>query len=123
MIRHLHLTISATIIIPVGLMYGLNPSSVLLQVFGFEVQDLELKNIFRATMGLYLAFGAYWLFGAYKKSYWRGATISNVLFMGGLAVGRLVSTAIDGVSEQFIVGLLAELLLMYWGLRNLKKAG
>lgn len=115
-----HLGISAFIVISVSFVYGGNPSEFLPEVFGFEVYNLELKNIFRAIMGLYIAFGCYWLFGISKASHWRSATISNVLFMGGLAFGRLISTLFDGVSPQFTVGLILETLMMLWGINNLK---
>ncbi|MEL6669661.1 MAG: DUF4345 domain-containing protein [Bacteroidota bacterium] len=123
MIKNPHLLISAIIILPVGLMYGVDPNSILPRVFGFEVNDLELKNIFRANMGLYFAMGGYWMLGAFKKQHWRSATMTNVLFMGGLAAGRLVSLIVDGVSEQYLWGMLAEVGLMVWGIYNLKNEG
>lgn len=100
--------------------YGANPSVILLQIFGFEVQDLELKNIFRAVMGLYLAFGGYWVYGIFKPSHWNTATLVNILFMGGLGAGRLVSTIIDGWSLQYGAGMIAEVIMMAWGIYNLK---
>jgi hypothetical protein len=46
----------------------------------------------------------------------------NIVFMGGLAAGRLLSLVVDGVpSLYFLAGLLVELLFAFWGLRNLKK--
>ncbi|WP_238474552.1 DUF4345 domain-containing protein [Maribacter algarum] len=72
-------------------------------------------------MGLYIAFGIYWIIAIRNRKYWRGATISNILFMGGLAFGRLVSTIIDGVSFQYTIGMLLEGLFLIWGLHNLKK--
>lgn len=117
--KRLHLLVSASIVIVVGLIYGLNPSKILPLVFGFEVEDLELKNIFRAIMGLYLAFAIYWILGAFKADYWKRATILNVLFMGGLAFGRIISTIFDGFSEQFFKGLILELIFLIWGIFNL----
>ena len=67
-------------------------------IFGFEVENLELKNIFRAIMGLYLAIGTYWIIGIVKPKHWQIATITNVLFMSGLAFGRILSTFLDGYS-------------------------
>ncbi len=120
-IKNAHLIFSVLIVLPVGLLYGLNPSKILPQVFGFEVQDLELKNIFRATMGLYLALSTYWIIGILKQKHWQTATLINVLFMGGLAFGRIISTIFDGYSWQFTIGLLLELLFLFWGIHNLKK--
>lgn len=118
--KKIHLVISAFVVISVSFVYGGNPSVFLPYVFGFEVASIDLKNILRAIMGLYIAFGCYWLYGLLKTAYWRGAVISNILFMGGLAFGRIVSTLIDGISPQFIVGLILELTFMLWGFYLLK---
>ena len=115
-----HLGLSAVIVIIVGIIYGSNPSKILPLVFDFEVESLELKNIFRATMGLYLALGTYWIIGIINANHWRTATLINVLFMGGLAFGRLLSTFVDGVSQQYVIGLILELIFMLWGIYNLK---
>ncbi|MEM1328594.1 MAG: DUF4345 domain-containing protein [Bacteroidota bacterium] len=120
-IKNLHLLSSAIIIITVGLIYGLHPSLILPRLFDFEVENTHLKNIFRAIMGLYLAMGGLWLMGIKKSEFWRAVTLTNVVFVGGLAFGRIVSTIFDGFSLQFTIGLVAELLLMIWGIYNLKK--
>lgn len=101
-------------------MYGANPGKLLPLIFDFRVENLELKNIFRAVMGLYLAFGAYWFLGARQPVYWRSATVSNILFMGGLGAGRGISLLLDGVSPQYTLGMILELLMMGWGIYNLK---
>lgn len=119
-LKKLHLGISAFIVISVSFVYGGNPSSFLPYVFGFEVESIDLKNILRAIMGLYIAFGCYWIYGLVKPKYWRSATISNVLFMGGLAAGRIISTIIDGISDQLMVGLILEGIFMLWGIFLLK---
>lgn len=116
----MHLGLSAFIVISVSFVYGGNPSSFLPYVFGFEVEALDLKNILRAIMGLYIAFGGYWILGILKPEHWYGATISNVLFMAGLAFGRLISTLFDGVSLQFMVALILEVIFMLWGIYLLK---
>jgi len=103
-----------------ALVYGANPGKLLPLIFDFQVENLELKNIFRAVMGLYLAFGAYWFLGVRQPVYWRSATISNILFMGGLGAGRLISLLLDGVSPQYTLGMILELLMMGWGIYNLK---
>lgn len=118
--KHLHLGISAIIVFGVALIYGLNPSSILPLFFDFEVENLELKNIFRAVMGLYIAFALYWVIGIRQPTHWRSATLSNVIFMGGLAFGRAISTVIDGISTQYTIGMLLELFVMIWGIYNLK---
>jgi hypothetical protein len=50
------------------------------------------------------------------------ATISNVLFMIGLALGRIVGLIMDGIpSISFSIGLGLELILALWGIKNLSK--
>ncbi|MFD0861472.1 DUF4345 domain-containing protein [Sungkyunkwania multivorans] len=119
--KNLHLGISAAIVLGVSLIYGANPNKILPMFFEFRVDNLELKNIFRAVMGLYIGFAVYWIIGIRRSEYWRSATISNVIFMGGLAFGRLLSTIVDGVSTQYTIGLILEFIMMFWGLYNLKE--
>ncbi len=116
----LHLGISAIVVIGAGLVYGVNPEKIIPYLFNFEVENLELKNIFRAVMGLYLAFAFYWLFGIFKLSHRRNAILSNVIFMAGLAFGRIISTFFDGISVPYSTGLLLEVLVMIWGIYNLQ---
>lgn len=119
-VKNLQLGVSACIIILVGLLYGLNPGKIILLVFDFPVEHLELKNMYRAIMGLYLGFACYWIIGIIKPSHWKSATISNIIFMGGLAFGRILSSILDGFSYQYGIGLLLELTLMFWGIYKLK---
>ncbi|MFS4491445.1 DUF4345 domain-containing protein [Maribacter sp. 2308TA10-17] len=123
LIKNLQLGISAAVVFIASFVYGGNPSKFLPYIFGFEVQDLELKNIFRAIMGLYIAFGIYWIIGIQNPKHWQGATISNIIFMGGLTIGRLVSTILDGVSIQYSIGMILEALFFLWGYYNLRKYG
>ncbi|CAM1372362.1 DUF4345 domain-containing protein [Tenacibaculum xiamenense] len=118
--KNAHLFVSAVIVLAAALVYGLNPEKILPMFFEFKVEVLELKNIFRAVMGLYLAFAGYWFYGIFNSDHWKYSTITNVLFMGGLAFGRLISTIFDGVSLQYSLGLIGELILLLWGIYNLK---
>lgn len=72
-------------------------------------------------MGIYLGIGVYWLIGAFKPRFWHGATLCNVLFMGGISFGRIISILFDGVSLPFTTALILELLCFGWGLYNLNK--
>lgn len=119
--KNLHLTLSAIIVISVAFVYGANPSVILPYFFDFTVENLELKNIFRAIMGMYLAFGIFWIYAVKNESYWKMATISNILFMGGLATGRFISLMLDGWSDQYGIGMMLEFLMLFWGIYNLKK--
>ncbi|MEM8764847.1 MAG: DUF4345 domain-containing protein [Bacteroidota bacterium] len=117
----LHLGISALVVIFAAIVYGGAPKTLLPIFFDFRLENLELKNIFRAIMGLYIAFACYWLWALKQPKYWKGATLSNILFMGGLALGRLLSLIIDGVSVQYTIGMLLEFFMMVWGIYNLKR--
>lgn len=119
--KKLHLGLSSTVIIIVGLIYGINPSKILPLLFDFNVDSLDLKNVFRANMGLYLGMGIYWIVGITNSNYWRSATLTNVIFMAGLAIGRIISLIVDGVSKDFTIGLALEVFFMIWGIYNLKK--
>lgn len=120
--KNLHLLLSVIIITPVALVYGLQPSVILPELFDFKVTTINLANIFRALMGLYISMSCFWAIAIIKPKFWITATITNILFMGGLATGRLVSLVVDGTpSIYFLIGLILELALTFWGLRNLKK--
>lgn len=121
--KNLQLALSAFVVISVSFVYGGNPGVFMPYVFGFEVVDMDLKNILRAVMGLYLAMGGFWVYALVHQKYWKTASLINILFMGGLAFGRLISSIFDGVSPQFLVGLLLEFIFMLWGIYNLKTFG
>jgi hypothetical protein len=119
--KNLNLLLSGIIVIIAGCVYGGHPSYLMPLILDFQVEVLELKNLLRAVMGIYLGIGVFWLMGAYKAKLWYAATLSNVLFMGGISFGRIVSTIVDGVSVQFTPALILELLFFGWGLYNLRK--
>jgi len=110
--QNVHLLLSSVIVIAAALVYGLSPSTVLPQLFDFQVQTPDLSNVFRAIMGLYLAFALFWIVGMLTPNLWKAATLSQILFMGGLAVGRIISLAVDGWgSILFSLGTLGEIIL------------
>ncbi len=115
-----HLLFSAGILIPIAFAYGIAPDFSF--VLSFEVKAVDLKNILRAIMGLYLGIASFWLLGVFRPYYWRAATILNILFMGGLAIGRLLSWILDGqCSLSFFLGMWAEFLIAAWGIWSFKK--
>ena len=120
--KNLHLIVSAIIIAIIAFTYGLSPNNILPKFFDFNVESIDLKQILRATMGLYLGMVVLWLMGIFKPAYWPIATICNVVFMLGLAFGRIISFVVDGIpSIAFSVGLALELTLALWGIINLDK--
>ena len=119
--KNLNLILSGIIVIIAGVVYGGHPTFIMPKLLGFEVVDLELKNMLRAVMGIYFGVGLFWIIAAFKPKIWYGATLCNVLFMGGISFGRIVSTVVDGISPLFTPALILELLFFGWGLYNLKK--
>lgn len=121
-LKNLHLTVSILVIIPIALAYGLCPQMILPLLFDFKVEAVDLANVFRAMMGLYLGMSVIWIMGIVKPKLWITATITNIAFMGGLTLGRLVSLVVDGVPGiYFLIGLVLEAVLAIWGIKNLKK--
>jgi Domain of unknown function (DUF4345) len=63
-----------------------------------------------------------WCLALAQKHYWKAATISNILFMLGLALGRLISFAVDGIpSSLLFLGCFGELIIAFYGYYLLKK--
>lgn len=114
--QNIHLLLSSVIVIVAALMYGLSPSTVLPRLFDFQVLTPDLSNVFRAIMGLYLAFALFWVVGMLRSTLWKAATLSQILFMGGLAAGRIISLSIDGWgSVLFSLGTIGEVVLCLFG--------
>ncbi|CUH52850.1 DUF4345 domain-containing protein [Shimia marina] len=104
------LILGAVGLFPIALSYGVSPAQTLQFLLGFEVQGTNHTHVFRAIMGLYLANAAFWLIAARTPELIRLALWVMVLFMGGLAAGRVLSLVVDGVpSPLLLFYLLAEL--------------
>ncbi|MBA4154119.1 DUF4345 domain-containing protein [Flavobacterium sp.] len=120
--KNLHLIISVLIVIPAALFYGLFPNETVPILFDFAVQSTDLKNVFRAILGLYLAFSAFWIMGILKPDFWNMATLSNFIFMIGLVSGRMLSMILDGIpSPAFSYGIIGELILAIFALYQYRK--
>lgn len=116
--RKLHLILSCLIVIPVAFVYGFKPNLL----FDVNLNSIDEANIFRAVMGLYLGFSTLWIIGILKPVFWKIATLSNMIFMLGLAFGRIISILLDGIpSTIFVLGTLGELILGLYALYQLKK--
>ncbi len=120
--KNLQLLISAVVVFFIAIYYGLFTDKILPILFDFNVETVDLKNIFRSLMSLYLGMVTLWILGILKPKLWQTATIVNIVFMGSLALGRILSLLIDGIpSTCFLVGLMLEVLLVFWGVKNLTK--
>jgi hypothetical protein len=117
--KNLHLWSSAAIVLCAGIGYGGNPSWFMHHFFGVPEIALGTAHILRAIMGLYAGLSVFWLLGTWKADYWRAATWSNVLFMGGISIGRMIALIADGFLPVFAVALVLEALYGLWGWYNL----
>ncbi|MFD1615794.1 DUF4345 domain-containing protein [Gelatiniphilus marinus] len=109
----IHLIISVLIVVPVSFVYGFGPD---LQ-FDIYLNTTNERNFFKAIMGLYLGFSAFWVLGIFKASYLKLALIANLIFMMGLGFGRLLSLILDGTpTSGYLFGTFAELFLGFYGL-------
>jgi hypothetical protein len=117
-IKNLHLVLSSFIIIPVGLVYGFAPSLL----FDIHLNSVDEDNVFKAVMGLYIAFGILFILGIFDSKFWKSATITNAFLMFGLASGRILSLFSDGIpSTLFCVGIFGEIILGVYALNQYKK--
>ena len=116
-VQNLHFYISIPIVIAVALVYGFQPNLI----FDIQPNSIDEHNVYKAIMGIYLAFASFWSLALIQKNYWKAATISNILFMLGLALGRLISFAVDGIpSSLLLFGCFGELALAFYGYYLLK---
>jgi hypothetical protein len=119
--KNLHLILSAIILIPASLLYGLYPEEALPRLFEVDIASVDLRNIFRAIMFLYLGIAGILVLGVLTSDYWKFATLLLIVFMGSLALGRVISYFIDGKpSLLFILGLFGELILAVFSYRQLR---
>jgi len=87
-----------------------------------QVNTIDLSNMLKAIMCLYLGISFIWILGIWKRGYWKIATELNILFMLTLATGRIISLVVDGLpSGGYIFGLLAEMSLGLFSIYQLKK--
>jgi hypothetical protein len=104
-------------LVPIALGYGLMPEKSMSFLFNISVSEVNLAHILRAVMGLYLALIIFWILGALKEHLRQAALYSMVVFMLGLAGGRILSLIVDGVPHWLLLLYLAlELLLGILGL-------
>jgi hypothetical protein len=122
-IRQIFLLVTAIGLTPIALSYGLVPQKSLSYLFDISVSNINGSHIFRAIMGLYLALLSFWIVGAFKVQLRQAALYSLVVFMLGLALGRVLSLVVDGMPSLLLIGYLGlELIFGILGLILLKKS-
>jgi len=120
--RQLFLLTAAVGLTPIALSYGAAPARSLDYLFQIQVTDTNTTHIFRAVMGLYLALVAFWTTAAFKIELRQAALYSLVVFMLGLAAGRILSLIVDGIPSALLwVYLLLELGFGAVGIKMLRR--
>ncbi len=121
-LRQLFLLSTAIGLVPIALSYGLAPQQSLSELFGLKIDSVNGFHIFRAITGLYLALVVFWVVGALRAPLRQAALLSLVVFMLGLAMGRVASLLLDGMPDTLlIVYLVLELSIGLVGIWLLKR--
>jgi hypothetical protein len=118
--KNLHLLVSLLIVVPTAIIYG--SPSILTEQLDIQVNTIDLSNMLKAIMSLYLGISMVWILGIWKAEYWKSATQLNILFMLTLATGRIISMVTDGVrTGGYIFGVIAEFAIGLFSVYQLKK--
>jgi len=122
-IRQVFLLITAIGLFPIALSYGLVPQESLRYLFDMSISDTNTIHIFRAVMCLYFALILFWIIGAFKVQFRQAALYSLIVFMLGLAAGRILSIIIDGIPHWILgVYLILEISFGTLGILLVKKS-
>ncbi len=100
--QQIFLLVAAIGLFPIALSYGVAPQESLSYLFNIEVSDTNSIHIFRAVMGLYLALIAFWLVGIFNIQLRLAALYSLIVFMFGLAAGRILSLVLEGMPHWLL---------------------
>lgn len=118
--KNLHLLVSLSIVVPTAIIYG--SPLILPKHLDIQVNTIDLSNMLKAFMCLYLGISLVWIMGILKTRYWKDATQLNILFMLTLATGRTLSMITDGFpTGGYIFGIIAELFIGIFSIYQLKK--
>lgn len=101
--QSIFLIVAALGLTPIALSYGYAPTVSLDYLFTIDATPVNVSHIFRAVMGLYLALVLFWLSGAMIQKYRLPALYSLVIFMLGLAAGRVLSLVVDGMPHWLLI--------------------
>lgn len=119
-LKRLHLIISVVIVLPTAIIYG--TPSLLSERLDIQITTIDLSNMFKAIMCVYIGVSLVWIFGVFKIKYWKPATQLNVLFMLTLALGRAISMVVDGTpTDGYLFAIIAEGILGFFSIFQLMK--
>ncbi|MBW1294777.1 DUF4345 domain-containing protein [Aquimarina litoralis] len=118
--KNFHLMISLIIVIPTAIIYG--TPSLLTKQLDIQVHTIDLSNMLKANMCLYLGISWVCILGIWKTTFWKKATELNILFMLTLGIGRVLSMIVDGIpTDGYIFGVIAEIMIGFLSIYQLKK--
>lgn len=118
--KNYHLLVSILALVPTGIIYG--TKSLVTEFFDIQVKTIDLSNMLKAIMCLYLAICFALFLGMWKSKYWKAATQLNILFMLSLATGRVLSILLDGMPTQaYIVAMIVEFTLGFSSIYQLRR--
>lgn len=118
--KNYHLLVSILVLVPTAIIYG--SKSLVTEFFDIQVNTIDLSNMLKAIMCLYLAICFALFMGMWKPKYWKAATQLNILFMLSLATGRVFSILLDGMPTQaYIVAMIVEFTLGFLSVYQLRK--
>lgn len=106
-LMRLYLLLIVFLIVPIALNYGLAPAKSLPEVLDIAVSGTDQTHVFRALMCLYLGAAVFWAIAAFTPSWQRTAVIWGIFFAFSLAIGRLLSLAVDGRPSLLLLVYLA----------------
>jgi uncharacterized protein DUF4345 len=106
-LMRLYLLLIVFLIVPIALNYGLAPAKSLPEVLDIAVSGTDQIHVFRALMCLYLGAAIFWAIAAFTPSWQRTAVIWGIFFAFSLAVGRVLSLAVDGRPSLLLLVYLA----------------
>ncbi len=102
-IKQYYLVAAALVTCAIASLYGMQPRWFAQSLLGMDAVDLNFIHVLRAIMGLYLAFALFWFLAAFSRHLRNTAVLTTIPFIGGLAVGRIVSILLDGVPAGLLV--------------------
>ena len=118
------LIFSAVGVFTVALAYGAHPSFSLPLLYNIEITSNNLSNVFRAVMGLYVAFNIFWVIGALSLPLRLSALWSRFVFYTGAGAGRVLSIVLDGTPDViFMLYLILEICgsaISFWLIRGFR---
>ena len=113
-----HLVISIIVVVPTAFIYAFFSDWFLSLV----PSTVDEYSFYKGICGLYLGFAIVWIIGLFNKSQFKVALVSNMIFMLGLGLGRLVSIIMDGIpSNAYLFGFFGELVLGIYGFYVLQR--